>query len=257
MAIELDLIEHSLHIIRFIGFLSTILWGSLLFHKAYKLKTRLLFEMGITIIGFPGGLTNESVFYIYWLITGEYIPLVNWTPFGLIIIGVAISSFLDIYFTTVYENRPKLKKVAMSIIIVYFIALLFVIEYILFFTSESVIESMVTFEARPFDNKLAGIGLVYLISVIAIGCLAWFHFGLKAINKDNKQITRIKGKFILASFFIFTTGLLTIIFDGAFYSLPYLLNRIIFIILFFGLFLFYVGFALPNFVRKLFNISEE
>jgi len=106
--------------------------------------------------------------------------------------------------------------------------------------------------ANPMDIDYKGFVLIFLGLSILTACITGFHFAVKSMKKEETPEIRWKGKFLLIAFLFFG---ISAIFDALIEMGPILLIFIR-IILALAMFLFYLGFILPGWSRKLLSIKE-
>jgi hypothetical protein len=145
-----------------------------------------------------------------------------------------------VFFTSFF-----LKKIQKIIIILFSIeAILFEIVFVYFLVVEpSIIATRIPLSSVEWTLFI----LIYLLISILLFLITGIIFTLQCFKSDKKDI-RLKGKFLLIAFLSFMIGILIEIMP-LFFDFKYVFSRIIILLAAIG---FYLGFILPERIKKLF-----
>jgi len=231
-----------------IGFL----FGVLVLIKYIKTRQFLILNFFLCIIftlspWYPSGLG-----YLFWLITGEFLNYQIYVLIGTIAIPIAILAWLNVYLTTIKPNKKKLVLILYGVLSIFFEIYLF---YFLFLAPGAPLESLlglINDPNNPMDIDYKGFVLIFLGISILTACITGFHFAANSMKKEEIPEIRWKGRFILIAFLFFGVSA---IFDALIEMSPLLLI-IIRIILALAMFFFYLGFILPQWVKKILSIKD-
>jgi len=223
----------------------TIIVGISILFKYFKSNNVNLLYVGIAWIFFCSGWYGTSISFIASFFNGgfglplEAILLINFIPlpFGLISWMIAYTDFM-------FKDKRKL---FMSILCIY-IAVFYIIFFGSLLTDVSQIATKVSAVDTHSDNII--ISLILIIALILI-LLTGVSFSLKTIKIGNPEM-KVKGKFLLVAFFSFVIGaILDAIMPTS--ALSLILLRILLIS---SALEFYIGFILPEMVKK-FLLKEK
>lgn len=204
-----------------------------------KHKQITLILVGISWIGISSLWIAPSISILLALSTGEgltpfmYFFIANaFIPFYLFIWMMAITEFL-------YKDKQK-----MILLISALVGTVIEIIFLYFLFTEIEVIGELT---GPVDTDWGLFMTVYYLLVIVIMVITGTLFGRESLKSDNPE-TKLKGKFILAAFYIWLAGCL---FDtiSAISIIILIMARITLIV---SSFLFYLGFILPDSVKKRF-----
>ena len=102
---------------------------------------------------------------------------------------------------------------------------------------------------NPIDIEYRGFVFIYLGLMIATAVLTGIHFSIISLKSDTIQV-KWKGRFLLCAFLLFATGAIA---DGLLY-LSLLFLFIFRVILLISATLFYIGFIMPKWMKKIIKI---
>ncbi len=229
------------------------LLGFIVLIKYIRTKQVLIFNFFLCIIFTTSPWWPSGLGYFFWVITGDILPYQIYVLSGTVGVPIAILAWLNVYFSTV---KPKTKKpvlIIYGILSVIFEVYLF---YFLIFAPGAPINSLlgiINDPTNPMDIDFKGFVLVFLGLSIITACLTGFHFALKSMKTDENPEIRWKGRFLLVAFLLFG---ISATFDAIIEMGPVLLV-VMRILLVAANFLFYLGFILPRWSKKLISIKEE
>ena len=230
----------------------SFLLGFIVLMKYFKTKQVLIFNFFLCIIFTASPWYPSGLGYLYWIITGEFLTYQFYVLIGTVGIPIAILAWLNVYLSTINPKKKKLVLILYGIFSIFFELYLF---YFLLLAPGAPIDSLLGIiidPANPMDIDYKGFVLIFLGLSILTACITGFHFAAKSMKKEETPEIRWKGKFLLIAFLFFG---ISAIFDALIEMGPILLI-IIRIILALAMFLFYLGFILPGWSRKLLSIKE-
>ena len=230
----------------------SFLLGFIVLIKYFKTKQILIFNFFLCIIFTASPWYPSGLGYLYWIITGEFLTYQIYVLIGTVGIPIAILAWLNVYFSTINPKKKKLVLILYGIFSIFFEMYLF---YFLLLAPGAPVNSLVGIiidQANPMDIDYKGFVLIFLGLSILTACITGFHFAAKSMKKEEPPEIRWKGRFLLVAFLFFG---ISAIFDALIEMGPILLV-IMRIILALAMFLFYLGFILPGWSRKLLSIKE-
>jgi hypothetical protein len=236
-----------------IAVLIGFLLGLIVLIKFFKTKQFLIFNFFLCIIftlspWYPSGLG-----YLYWFITGEFLNYQIYVLIGTVGVPIAILAWLNVYMSTINPKKKKLVLILYGILSIFFELYLF---YFLLLAPGAPVDSLLGIihdPANPMDMDYKGFVLIFLGLSILTACITGFHFAAKSMKKEELPEIRWKGRFLLIGFLFFG---ISAIFDAIIEMDPILLI-LMRSILALATFLFYLGFILPRWIKKLLSIKEE
>jgi len=210
--------------------------------KYFELKQRVFLLVGLTWIGLASPWWPSMVSFLIAVSTGGD-GLYNTPKIYFLIGNLLIPIFVLLWITAITDLLYKNKqKVILTIFTIYCISFEVIFLYLLSTDSTRIGELK-----GPVDVDYTYIILGFLLSIILIILITGILFGRESLKSDNPEV-RLKGKLIIIAIILFSIGALL---DSAIplmlITLP--ITRIILIL---SAILFYGGFILPNWMKKLF-----
>ncbi|MBD3255512.1 MAG: hypothetical protein GF383_10485 [Candidatus Lokiarchaeota archaeon] len=204
---------------------------------AYKQRTYLL--IGLTWIGMASTWTPSSISLVVFLTLGMIPPIQL-----LLFIAIFFLPFAQAFWITVFcvFKGIKSRKIVIG---------LFVIEGIIFeaffllllFTNPSAIA---TFSAT-FDMDYALWINIFLFSLLIMFLATGTSLAWESVKSDDPEV-KLKGKFLFIAFYSFIVGAVLDIFSAS----SIFILTVARLVLISSAFAFYVGFILPDWMKKLF-----
>ncbi|TFG02395.1 MAG: hypothetical protein EU539_13135 [Promethearchaeota archaeon] len=211
--------------------------------KYFKYKQRELLLVGLTWIFLVSPWYPGSISFIMFLLTGSIL-----TPEAYFIIGtnlwpIAVVLWIIAFTDLVYKKHQK----PIILISIFYGIMFYIIFYYLLLTAPYLIGYL-----KGYTDVQYGLFIVvYAISLLIIELVTGYLFCKASLESENPQI-RLKGKFLLTAFVLFAIGAaldtsipLTLV------TLPIVRG---FEIL--SATIFYMGFILPKWTKKLFLKQE-
>jgi len=230
----------------------SFLLGFIVLIKCFKTKQVLIFNFFLCIIFTSSPWYPSGLGYLYWIITGEFLSYQIYVLIGTVGVPIAILAWLNVYLSTIKPKKKKLVLILYGIFSIFFELYLF---YFLLLAPGAPIESLLGIiidPTNPMDIDYKGFVLIFLGLSILTSCITGFHFAAKSMKKEEPPEIRWKGKFLLIAFLFFG---ISAIFDALIEMDPILLI-IMRIILALAMFLFYLGFILPQWIKKILSIKD-
>jgi hypothetical protein len=236
----------------FIAVLIASLLGLIVLVKFLKTRQVLIFNFFLCIIFTTSPWWPSGVGYFFWFITGVILPYQIYVLIGTVGVPIAILAWLNVYTSTLKLEKKKLVLILYGLLSIFFEIYLFCF---LFFAPGAPVNSLlgiINDPTNPMDIDFKGFVLVFLGSSIITACITGFHFALNSMKKDEQPEIRWKGRFLFIAFLLFGVSA---IFDAIIEMGPVLLV-IMRILLVLANFLFYLGFILPRWSKKLLKIKD-
>jgi len=230
----------------------SFLLGFIVLIKYFKTRQVLIFNFFLCIIFTSSPWYPSGLGYLYWIITGEFLSYQIYVLIGTVGVPIAILAWLNVYLSTIKPKKKKLVLILYGIFSIFFELYLF---YFLLLAPGAPIESLLGIiidPTNPMDIDYKGFVLIFLGLSILTSCITGFHFAAKSMKKEEPPEIRWKGKFLLIAFLFFG---ISAIFDALIEMDPILLI-IMRIILALAMFLFYLGFILPQWIKKILSIKD-
>ena len=230
----------------------SFLLGFIVLIKYFKTKQVLIFNFFLCIIFTASPWYPSGLGYLYWIITGEFLTYQIYVLIGTVGIPIAILAWLNVYLSTINPKKKKLVLLLYGIFSIFFELYLF---YFLLLAPGAPVNSLLGIiidPANPMDIDYKGFVLIFLGLSILTACITGFHFAAKSMKKEEPPEIRWKGKFLLIAFLFFG---ISAIFDALIEMGPILLV-IMRSILALAMFLFYLGFILPKWIKKILSIKD-
>lgn len=237
----------------FISVSIAFLLGLIVLIKYIKTKQVLIFNFFLCIVFTTSPWWPSGLGYFFWLITGEILEYQFYVLIGTVGVPIAILAWLNVYLSTL---KPKVKKLVLLIYGILSVIFEIYLFYFLIFAPGAPINSLlgiINDPTNPMDIDFKGFVLIFLGLSILTACITGFHFALHSMKKDELPEIRWKGRFLFIAFLLFG---ISAIFDAIIEMAPILL-LIMRILLVIANFLFYLGFILPRWSKKLLSLKEE
>ncbi|MBN1800287.1 MAG: hypothetical protein JW891_02215 [Candidatus Lokiarchaeota archaeon] len=230
-----------------LGFtLISLILGILIIVKYFKYKDRQLLLVGLTWILLTTAWWGDSISFltmtiggdvkyqladpIYFFLANAFIPFMFYTW---------IQAFGDI----VLKTKDKLRKSLVCIMVV--MGILFEIYFLASFLTDY---SSIGTRKSPYYADWNDIVDVFILFASLSFVVTGIIFSYIALEADNREI-RLKGKFLLVAFIVFTSGAIIETFFVDFGEIIVVISRLCGII---SAISFYIGFVLPRFIKELF-----
>jgi len=244
MADELSLLETLQGTLSLVFVIITVIVGIIIISKYFKYKNITFLLVGIAWTGMCFGWLGD-VINLFMHLTGNpyisdelYLILVNaFLPLFVVLWLIALSDLLH------FEKKKLLVLTVLVLGVVFEI-----IFFVLLFTDTEYIG----IRRGPFHYEFSLFTDIFMLSLIVFILWTGIKFALESMKSENPEI-RLKGKFLIAAFITFTCGAL---FDSQ-AALTEATVVIVRIVLISGSLLFYSGFILPDWMKKLFLKSEK
>jgi hypothetical protein len=246
--IELDALSQLSGILGTITVAIAIFYGILVLIKAIQLKYRDLYYFFFAVIftispWFPSGFG-----YLYWLITKAAIPYPAYVLIGTLGVPIALFGWLQIYIPAV---RPRLKYHLLIISAIFSGVYYIDVISLLFLVPGAPIMNLIGIKESVIDIEYKGYALIFLAFSLLISTVTGNDFAIKSIKSEDKLI-KWKGRFLVLSFNFFAIGAIG---DGFLPLSP--VTLIVFrVFMVLASTFYYLGFILPNWLKKLLKIEQ-
>ena len=222
------------------------LLGAIVLYKAIKLKQKTLFYFFLTVFFTISPWYSSGFGYIFLLITKNHLDYRFYVLLGTIFIPIAIHGWLTIYMEVLFPQKKNFVLISYAIISIIFYIYLFLFLY---FCPGAPMESMIGIKRNPIDIEYRGFVFIYLGLMIITAVLTGIHFSIISLKSDTIEV-KWKGRFLLSAFILFGIGAIA---DGL-SELSLLFLFIFRVILLVSASLFYIGFIMPKWMRKIIKI---
>jgi len=213
--------------------------------KYFKFQDKNFLYIGILWIGIYHPWWSSSLSFLLVLFADIKLSLELYFLFALSLIPIILPIWLLAFTDMVFQ---KYKTVL--IVILTGISVLFDIYLVLNVIFNNV-KAIGDFSADSiFDVQYNSISMIYLIFIVLLLLITGSLFARESMQSGNAEI-KLKGKFLLSAWIFWAVGA---ILDSAIplFIPTLLITRIILIT---SSILFYIGFLLPNFIKKRFKLS--
>jgi len=217
--------------------ISWILAGFII-SKYYKYKVKQLLYVGIAWIGIAMPWTSDAISVILIFTIGEPLNKYAKVTIELLFLPVALVFWLIAFTDLIYQNYQK---------IVIFISVVFCILFeILFFYALLTDYNLIGIYRPPLAIEYTLPIELFLIGFLGTFLITGLIMGKESLKSENKDIN-LKGKFLILAFLFFLIASLLELFLPLH---PVGIMIIRFILISSSLF-YYIGFTLPDFVKKI------
>lgn len=216
--------------------------GLIIALKYFKFKRKLYLYWGITYIGFYCAWWGSGISFISVLITGQPLSPVMYIAIGNLLIPLLIILWMLGFTEMIYQDKRKI--LVLIYLIVLTICEILVIYYLL--TDYTQLGT----KTGLFDIKYERIVVIYLMFINFSITIPGLLFARQSLKSDDREV-RFKGKALIIAFLTYPIcG-----FIDAGLELDAVGVIIIRSLLMFGAIMFYIGFFVPLFIKKIFNLE--
>ncbi len=239
----LETIDYINGIFSIIFVVISLILGLLIFVKYFQNKNINFIYISLTWIFISCGWWGTSLSFLWTFfeedgLTLEAILLLNFMPLPL-----GLFSWLTAYTNFLYKEKQKMVLLLVLIITVVFYASF--ISYII------IDPNLIAVKISPVDTSAKfSFLIIYLLFFIFLMLVTGIHFAIKTIKVEDRE-TKLKGKLLL---FAFPTFIIAALLDSLIptNALTLIIFRTLLII---SALLFYWGFILPKYFKKIFNLD--
>lgn len=220
--------------------------GLIVLLKYFKNKNKNFILLGFNLLFLASGWYGTSTSFIIALINNseglslEMILLLNFIP-----LPIGLLCWCGFYTNILMKERQKLFLLIVIIITIFFYSVFF---YTIFTDVSQAAEKISPVDTTAGENRFLSI---YIIIFIIILLVTGIHFSLRTMRYQDIEM-KTKGKFLLFAFPSFAIGGLL---DSTLPSneITLILFRLLLIL---SIFSFYIGYLLPNWIKKRFIKKE-
>jgi hypothetical protein len=220
--------------------ISTVI-GLIIISKYPKYKQKDLLLVGFTWIGVFSPWWPSATSFVLALITGSGLTPTLYFLIGFIISPVVLVIWMWVFTDLKFKNQ---QKIIVGIYAIIGIAFEFYLIYYLFIINDPSVIGELT---GVLDTTYRGIAIYYSMFIVATMLITGILFGRESLKSDNPEI-KLKGTLLIIAFVSWVVGA---IMDAAL-PLNIITLTIARLILIFSAIIFYCGFLLPDFVKKVF-----
>jgi hypothetical protein len=235
-------------LLSFIHNVITIFLSILVLSKAIKTKKRMLYVFSLFLLLSAAGYYQIGLNYIYWVFTTNIFPYQAKVLIGTLGIGIATVSWLYIYFNLLENKYKNYFIIGYSVFTIFFYGYLI---FFLFLAPGAPIVELIGTDIFPYEvNYTAFILIAFFVSLI-ITTITTYHLAIHIMRKKETNELVWKGRFLALGMTLITISAMVDIQVAD--IIPVIITiRIIGI---FAIFFMYLGFVLPNWIRKLFKLE--
>ena len=198
------------------------------------LEKKVYLLVGLAWLGMSRIFWASSISFLSLLITGKGLPL-----FLYILITYPLQSVFLILWLVGLNDLMDLSRYKRFIFI--YVAIIFIFEVIMFYYYIIDISVIAVF-VNPVDISLGLITVTYLLLILGLLLVSGIVLAIEFFTTGNPE-TKLKGKFLLIAFVLFVIGA----FLETFISFPPIR-----LLLAFSAIMFYIGFMIPESIKKRF-----
>jgi hypothetical protein len=216
--------------------------GLKIISKYFKVKDKNFLFIGLIWIGIYHPWWSSSLSFLLVLFGGESLSLGLYFLFAL-----SLTPFFLILWMLAFNDMVLQKYRNLSIILIAVITGLY--EIYLIYNVIFDVNVIGDFTAI-FDVHYNSISMIYLIFIVLLLLITGILFSRESLKSDNLEI-KLKGKFLFLAWVLWSIGA---VLDSVvpLFIVTLFITRLILIT---SSILFYIGFLLPNFIKKRFDLS--
>ena len=203
----------------------------------FKHKRREFILMGLAWIGLSEPWWPSAISFILVLTTGKGLPFELYVIIG----NIAIPASLFVWMIAFSDFFFKEQQKQVLIITIIFGIVFEIVFFYLLFTDPILIGEL----SGPIDVEYRHFALGFLLAILFIILIMGSIFAIVSIMSDNPEV-KLQGKFLLIAFISYTIGG----FFDAIHTLNIIGLLIIRTLMILSAIEWYMGFLLPNFVKK-------
>ena len=216
--------------------------GLIIASKYIKFKNKAYLYWGLAYTGFYCAWWPSGISFLSVLITGQPLSKLMYIIIGNVFIPIFMLLWLLGLTEMIYEDKRK-------ILLILYSAICGVVEIILIYIILADYTILAEFTG-VFDVTYNRIWLIYLLFINFTITITGLIFARDSLKSDEREV-RFKGKILIIAFLSYP---ICGIIDGG-VELNEIGVIIIRSLLMFGAVMFYIGFFVPRFVRKLFKFE--
>ncbi|MBD3254085.1 MAG: hypothetical protein GF383_03290 [Candidatus Lokiarchaeota archaeon] len=247
--------EIIVSILYLIHFFFALIWGLTIFKKARQTESKILYEFGAVIIFMGSGYHAVAINFINWLITRQTISTELHSTIFIVGIPITLLAWMDIYLKTVHYKKSHMNRIILRILTILSVVILGLMFYFIYLAPESQQVMFIGYRVDNITMSWVGIVLIYQNFVLFTLLFAAIHFSIISIKRSDLEETKWKGIFIIIAvilLIISSMGLLILKFTWPDF-ITLLVFRILMVV---STFFFYIGFSMPEFIKKLLKITN-
>jgi len=218
----------------------SIILGIKIILKYFEFKRIELLLVGISWICLISPYWPDAISFLMIITTGKAINTNLYILIGNLFIA-------PIHITWMYVISDFLYKEKKKIIMIIFSAEAIVFE-IAFLIIYSIDPSLLATQIGPFSMDWSPFIMIYLLISISLFCCTGLLFAKRSLQSKDETI-RLKGKFLVLAFIVFTIGILLEVLIDTPTEISEVIVRIFVIT---AAFAFYIGFIMPEKIKNLF-----
>lgn len=204
-----------------------------------KRKEKVYLQTGIAWIGVSEPWWPSSISFLVALFNGTGINI----ELYMILNNAFLPIFLTLWLIVMCQLMKIKKKFLILILNIAISAVLEILMLYFLFTNTPLVGTKLT----PVDIDFGPIAAIFLLYILLVFLVFGFIFAIKTLKLDDLE-TKIRGKFLLIAFILYLIGaILELI-------ITFPQNRIILLV---SAVIFYIGFVMPEKIKKIFIKSKK
>jgi hypothetical protein len=243
--------DQAYGLMNLIAIIINFILSLIIMKKAVQKKANILYIFFLAVFFTGVAWWPVGIKYLYWIFTNELLTYGFLSEVQMLALAISFISWLYIYMKIIHRNKPKMLLLIL-ISFTLFTAIIFGIElYYLRFAPNAPVKNITGKEITPFITESGDVILIWAIIAIITMLITGIHFSVDSIRVDNLEI-QWKGKFLLISFMLYVFGEMD--FLSMFLGVEFaVLTKLILII---ANFLFYIGFIMPDFMKRILSLEK-
>ncbi len=229
-----------------------LILSMIIMKKAFKQRESLLYVFFLAIFFTSVSYWQVGSEYIYWILTGNLYPYGFLTEINLIGVIISFLAWLYIYLKVIQDRRLNVQILILIIYGIICLAFFIYAIYYLRIAPGAPVKEMLGYEITAFMSDASDIVLLFSLILLITVLVTGLHFSIKSMKVLDNPAVKWKGKFLFICFILYFFGEMD--FMSIFLGLEFaVIARIILII---STIFFYIGFMMPDFMKKLLNIKD-
>lgn len=209
--------------------------------KYFEKRNRDFILFGLAWIGLSNPWIPDAITFIMILLTGSPLNPALYFIIGFAFFPVLIYCWMVAFASFVYEDKQKYILIMYAIISIIF-------EIAFFYLLFTDIDQLGVFKT-PFQVEFGLMMIIFLIINGIYALVTGLLFSIRSIKIDNDPEINLRGKLLIVAFLSFSIAVIVDTTLGSFDPVWIFFNRIL--LMFSGVF-FYMGFILPERIKKIF-----
>ena len=251
--VAISLSDQAYGMMTLIAIIVDLIMSMAILKKAIQHKQSIVFIFFLTIFFTSVAWWPVAIEYVYWIITGNLLPYASLAELNVLGIVISFLAWLYIYMKVVHHEKPKMMLLILTIYGIFSLSFFIYVIYYVRIAPGAPVKSMIGNEITPFISDAPDIILLYAFILLITVLITGLHFSIRSMRVQDNPEVKWKGRFLFISFILYFFGEMD--FMSMFFGIEFaVFTRLILI---FSSILFYIGFMMPDFMKKLLNLEEK